>query len=101
MKAGFWFAQGQTEGAIDLMRLAGMKPAAVICEIMNDDGSMARVPQLLEFCEKHKLKIASIAKLIEYRLQRETQVKRVEAFVLFADRFWRFQTYRLRIAFLA
>ena len=69
---------GQTEGAVDLTRLAGLKPAGVICEIMNEDGSMARVPQLLEFCEKHKLKIASIAKLIEYRLQRESQIKRLE-----------------------
>ena len=52
---------GQTEGAVDLMRLAGLKPAGVICEIMNEDGSMARVPELLEFCEKHDLKIVSIA----------------------------------------
>ncbi len=76
---------GQTEGAIDLMKLAGLKPAAVICEVMNDDGSMARVPQLLEFCQKHKMKIASIAKLIEYRLLRETQVKRIEAVHLPTD----------------
>ncbi len=69
---------GQTEGAVDLARLAGLKPAGVICEIMNEDGSMARVPELLKFCEKHNLKIASIAKLIEYRLQRESQVRRVE-----------------------
>lgn len=68
---------GQTEGAIDLMRIAGLKPAAVICEIMNDDGSMARVPQLLEFCQKHELKITSIARLIEHRLQQESQVRRV------------------------
>ena len=67
---------GQTEGAIDLVRLAGMKPAAVICEIMNEDGAMARVPELLTFCKEHDLKITSIAKLIEYRLQRESQVKR-------------------------
>ena len=52
---------GQTEGAVDLMRLAGLKPAGVICEIMNDDGSMARVPQLLTFCDKNDLKIAWIA----------------------------------------
>ncbi|UCF44312.1 MAG: bifunctional 3,4-dihydroxy-2-butanone-4-phosphate synthase/GTP cyclohydrolase II [Planctomycetota bacterium] len=69
---------GQTEGAVDLARLAGLKPAGVICEIMNEDGSMARVPELLKFCEKHNLKIASIAKLIEYRLQRESQIRRVE-----------------------
>jgi 3,4-dihydroxy 2-butanone 4-phosphate synthase / GTP cyclohydrolase II len=76
---------GQTEGAVDLTRLAGLKPAAAICEIMNDDGSMARVPQLLDFCQKHNLKIASIAKLIEFRLQRETQIKRVEAVHLPTD----------------
>ncbi|MHC4747929.1 MAG: bifunctional 3,4-dihydroxy-2-butanone-4-phosphate synthase/GTP cyclohydrolase II [Planctomycetota bacterium] len=69
---------GQTEGAVDLARLAGLRPAGVICEIMNEDGSMARVPELLKFCEKHNLKIASIAKLIEYRLQRESQIRRVE-----------------------
>jgi 3,4-dihydroxy 2-butanone 4-phosphate synthase/GTP cyclohydrolase II len=60
------------------MRLAGLKQAGVICEVMNEDGSMARVPQLLEFCKKHNIKIVSIAKLIEYRLQRENQIKRVE-----------------------
>jgi 3,4-dihydroxy 2-butanone 4-phosphate synthase/GTP cyclohydrolase II len=76
---------GQTEGAIDLMRLAGLKPAGVICEVMNEDGTMARVPQLLEFCEKHNLKITSIAKLIEYRLQRESQVRRVESVNLPTD----------------
>ena len=76
---------GQTEGAVDLARLAGLKPAGVICEIMNEDGSMARVPQLLEFCEKHNLKIASITKLIEYRLQRESQVKRIEQVKLPTD----------------
>ena len=67
---------GQTEGAIDLARLAGLKPAAVICEIMSEDGAMARVPELRAFCKQHDLKIISIAKLIEYRLQRESQVKR-------------------------
>jgi len=76
---------GQTEGAIDLMRLAGLKPAAVICEIMNDDGSMARVPQLLDFCRTHNLKITSIARLIEYRLQRESQIKRIEVVNLPTD----------------
>ena len=76
---------GQTEGAVDLMRLAGLTPAGVICEIMNEDGSMARVPQLLKFCEKHRLKIASIAKLIEYRLQRESQIKRLECVNLPTD----------------
>lgn len=76
---------GQTEGAVDLMKLAGMKPAGVICEIMNEDGSMARVPQLLGFCKKHNLKITTIAKLIEYRLQRESQVKRIQSVFLPTD----------------
>jgi len=76
---------GQTEGVIDLARLAGLKPAGVICEIMNEDGSMARVPQLLEFCRRHGLKITSIAKLVEYRLQRESQVKRFESVCLPTD----------------
>lgn len=76
---------GQTEGGVDLARLAGMKPAAVICEVMNDDGSMARVPDLLKFCSQHGLKIVSVAKLIEYRLQREKQVKRLECVSLPTD----------------
>ena len=76
---------GQTEGAVDLARLAGVKPAGVICEIMNEDGTMARVPELLRFCEKHRLKIASITKLIEYRLQREMQIKRLESVNLPTD----------------
>ena len=84
-EGGVLVRAGQTEGAVDLARLAGLTAAGVICEIMNEDGSMARVPQLLEFCEKHKLKIASIAKLIEYRLQRESQIKRVECVNLPTD----------------
>ena len=76
---------GQTEGAVDLMKLAGLKPAGVICEIMNEDGTMARVPQLLEFCKKHSLKITTIAKLIEYRLQRESQIKRIQSVSLPTD----------------
>jgi len=84
-EGGILVRAGQTEGAVDLMRLAGLKPAGVLCEIMNEDGSMARVPQLLNFCEKHNLKIASIAKLIEYRLQRESQIKRIEQVSLPTD----------------
>ncbi|MHC4642794.1 MAG: bifunctional 3,4-dihydroxy-2-butanone-4-phosphate synthase/GTP cyclohydrolase II [Planctomycetota bacterium] len=84
-EGGVLVRAGQTEGAIDLTRLAGLKPAGVICEIMNEDGSMARVPELLKFCEKHSLKIASISKLIEYRLQRESQTKRVECVNLPTD----------------
>ncbi|TFG50538.1 MAG: bifunctional 3,4-dihydroxy-2-butanone-4-phosphate synthase/GTP cyclohydrolase II [Candidatus Brocadiia bacterium] len=84
-EGGVLVRAGQTEGAVDLMRLAGMKPAGVICEIMNEDGSMARVPDLLEFCAKHDLRIVSISKLVEYRLQRESQIKRVESVHLPTD----------------
>lgn len=84
-EGGVLVRAGQTEGSVDLMRLANLKPAGVICEIMNEDGSMARVPELLKFCEKHGLKIVSIAKLIEYRLQRESQIKRVESVNLPTD----------------
>lgn len=76
---------GQTEGAVDLAQLAGLKPAGVICEIMNEDGTMARVPQLMEFCQKHNLKITTIAKLIEYRLQSEKQIKRIQSVFLPTD----------------
>jgi 3,4-dihydroxy 2-butanone 4-phosphate synthase/GTP cyclohydrolase II len=84
-KGGILVRAGQTEGAVDLMRLAGLKVAGVVCAVMSEDGSMAKVPELLEFCEKHKLKIASIARLIEYRMQRESQVKRVECVTLPTD----------------
>ncbi|MCJ7779017.1 MAG: bifunctional 3,4-dihydroxy-2-butanone-4-phosphate synthase/GTP cyclohydrolase II [Sedimentisphaerales bacterium] len=84
-EGGVLVRAGQTEGAVDLMRLADLKPAGVICEVMNDDGTMARVPQLLKFCEKHNLRIVSIAKLIEYRLQRESQIKRIECVNLPTD----------------
>ncbi|MDD4891402.1 MAG: GTP cyclohydrolase II, partial [Phycisphaerae bacterium] len=69
---------GQTEGSVDIARLAGMKPAAVLIEIMNEDGTMARVPQLIEFCKKHDMKMCRVADLIEYRLQREKLVERIE-----------------------
>jgi len=68
---------GQTEGSVDLVKLAGLKPAAVICEILNEDGTMARVPQLIEFCKKHNLKMASIADIIKYRRQTERLIQRV------------------------
>jgi 3,4-dihydroxy 2-butanone 4-phosphate synthase/GTP cyclohydrolase II len=84
-EGGVLIRAGQTEGAVDLMRLAGLKPAGVICEIINDDGSMARVPQLLKYCQKHKLKITSIARLIEYRLQRESHIKRIQTVTLPTD----------------
>ena len=67
---------GQTEGSVDLARLAGLKPAGVLCEIMNDDGTMARVPQLLEFGRAHDLKIVTVKDLIEYRMKRESLVRR-------------------------
>jgi 3,4-dihydroxy 2-butanone 4-phosphate synthase/GTP cyclohydrolase II len=65
---------GQTEGSVDLARLAGLNPAGVICEIMNDDGTMARMPDLETFGKKHELRILSIADLIQYRLQTESLV---------------------------
>ncbi len=67
---------GQTEGSVDLARLAGLKPAGVICEIMNADGTMARVPELAKFAKTHKLKMVTVKALIEYRMRRETFVKR-------------------------
>ena len=71
---GVMVRTGQTEGSVDLMKLAGLKPAGVICEIMNDDGSMARRPQLEVFSERHDLKIISIADLIAYRLREESMI---------------------------
>ena len=67
---------GQTEGSVDLARLAGLKPAGVICEVMNDDGTMARMPDLEIFAKKHGVKIVTIADLIRYRLQNESLVRR-------------------------
>ena len=69
---------GHTEAAVDLAMLAGCRPVGVLCEIMNDDGTMARLPQLLKFAKKHRLKIGTIADLIEYRRTREKLVERVE-----------------------
>ncbi len=65
---------GQTEASVDLARIAGMKPAGVICEIMNEDGTMARVPQLVEFCRLHQLKMITVADLIKYRMRTERYV---------------------------
>ena len=59
---------GQTEAAVDLARLAGLNPEGVICEIMNDDGTMARVPDLVEYCERHGLCMITVADLIKYRM---------------------------------
>ncbi len=68
---------GQTEGSVDLARMAGLESAAVICEIMNDDGTMARVPDLEKFCAEHDLKMISIDDMIEWRLRHESQVEKV------------------------
>jgi 3,4-dihydroxy 2-butanone 4-phosphate synthase/GTP cyclohydrolase II len=76
-KGGVLQRAGQTEGSVDLARLAGLYPAGVICEIMNDDGTMARVPQLIEFSKKFALKIITIKDLIAYRVQKESLVRRV------------------------
>jgi 3,4-dihydroxy 2-butanone 4-phosphate synthase/GTP cyclohydrolase II len=73
---------GQTEGSVDLARLAGLIPAGVICEIMNDDGTMARMPDLVEFGKRHDIKIVTIADLIQYRLRNEKLVQRAAEAVL-------------------
>lgn len=69
---------GHTEAAVDLARLAGLEPAGVICEILNEDGTMARLPHLLEFAEKHQLKIGTIEALIDYRRSQEKLIERIE-----------------------
>jgi 3,4-dihydroxy 2-butanone 4-phosphate synthase/GTP cyclohydrolase II len=76
-KGGVLKRAGQTEGSVDLARLAGLAPAGVICEIMNEDGTMARVPELAAFAREHKLVMVTIKALIEYRMSRETFVKRM------------------------
>jgi 3,4-dihydroxy 2-butanone 4-phosphate synthase/GTP cyclohydrolase II len=81
-KGGVLRRAGQTEGSVDLARLAGLYPAGVICEIMNEDGTMARVPELAKFARSHKLKMVTIKALIEYRMRRETFVKRAASALL-------------------
>jgi 3,4-dihydroxy 2-butanone 4-phosphate synthase/GTP cyclohydrolase II len=76
-KGGVLVRTGQTEGSVDLARIAGLKPAGVICEIMNDDGTMARMPNLQIFAQKHDLKIVTIADLIKYRMSKESLVRRI------------------------
>ncbi len=73
---------GQTEASVDLARIAGMNSAGVICEIMNEDGTMSRVPQLLEFCRTHRMKMLTVADLIRYRMQHERYVRRIAEAVL-------------------
>ncbi|HEX5422034.1 MAG TPA: 3,4-dihydroxy-2-butanone-4-phosphate synthase [Candidatus Acidoferrales bacterium] len=73
---------GQTEACVDLARLAGLDPSGVICEVMNEDGTMARVPQLAPFCIEHGLKLVTVADLIRYRMQHERYVRRIAESVL-------------------
>jgi 3,4-dihydroxy 2-butanone 4-phosphate synthase/GTP cyclohydrolase II len=75
-KGGVLVRAGQTEASVDLARLAGLVPAGVICEIMNEDGTMARVPDLQEFCRVHNLKMLTVAELIRYRMEHERYVSR-------------------------
>jgi 3,4-dihydroxy 2-butanone 4-phosphate synthase / GTP cyclohydrolase II len=75
-KGGVLVRAGQTEASVDLARLAGLAPSGVICEIMNDDGTMARVPDLIKFCAEHDLKMLTVAELIRYRLQHERYITR-------------------------
>jgi 3,4-dihydroxy 2-butanone 4-phosphate synthase/GTP cyclohydrolase II len=76
-KGGVLVRAGQTEAAVDLARLAGLVPAGIICEIMRDDGAMARIPDLIDFCKVHELKMLTVAELIRYRMQNERYVRRV------------------------
>ena len=76
-EGGVLVRAGQTEGSVDLARLAGLRPAGVICEVMNEDGSMSRMSDLIPFAKKHHLKIISVAHLIAYRMQNECLVKEV------------------------
>lgn len=76
-KGGVLVRVGQTEASVDIARIAGLDPSAVICEIMNDDGTMARMPELEVFAEKHGLKIISVADLVRYRISKETLVRKV------------------------
>ena len=76
-RGGVLVRAGQTEASVDLARISGLYPGAVICEIMNDDGTMARLPQLADFCLLHGLKLVSVADLIRYRMRHERYVRRV------------------------
>src|SRR5690349_8690204 len=81
-KGGVLVRAGQTEAAVDLARMAGLIPAGVICEIMKEDGTMARVPDLIEFCQQHNLKMLTVAELIRYRMENERYVARAGEAVL-------------------
>ena len=82
LKGGVLVRAGHTEATVDLMRLAGLYPVGVICEIMNDNGTMARLPQLVEFSKQHDLKICSIADLIQYRRRFEKLIERVSETII-------------------
>lgn len=84
-EGGVMVRSGQTEAAVDLARLAGLRPGGVICEIMNEDGTMARVPQLEQFCARHGMKLISVADLIRYRMEHESIIRRAAAGVLKTD----------------
>ena len=90
-EGGVLVRSGQTEGSVDLARLAGLNSSGVICEIMNEDGSMARVPQLKKFAQKHNLKMVSVKSLIEYRMKRESLVTRSAETIIPTD-FGEFRT---------
>ncbi len=81
-EGGVMVRAGQTEGSVDLARLAGLKPSGVICEIMDDDGTMARMPSLEEFSEKHGIGICTIADLVEFRMQKESFVRKASETVI-------------------
>ncbi len=85
-EGGVLVRAGHTEAAVDISRMAGLKPSGVICEIMNDDGTMARMPDLIEFAKQHDLKIATIADLISYRRKNDSLVKR-EVETIFHSRY--------------
>src|SRR4051812_14369203 len=75
-KGGVLVRAGQTEASVDLARMAGLVPAGIICEIMREDGTMARVPDLIEFCKQHEMKMLTVAELIRYRMQHERYIRR-------------------------
>ena len=97
-RGGVLVRVGQTEASVDIAKIAGLTPAAVICEIMNDDGTMARMPELEVFAAKHGLKIISVADLVRYRVQKEKLVKRVVESELPSDTgMWRAIVYENQI----
>lgn len=99
-KGGVLIRAGQTEGSVDLSRLAGLHPSGVICEIMKEDGTMARMPDLEILSQKYDLPIVTIADVIEYRMQQESLIERVEAVEVGFEhrRGWKATVYRDRLA---